>query len=232
MLWYYLVNYNKYSILIWSILRNFELWRNWKFRVLVQTLKKLWQEPLQTFFFFAVITTPDNNLMRGFTPKMVDFVSGSLVLGKVMAKGHCEDNSQDTDRKEPETNVFFQSLLWSTFSSQASHQFSPPLNNAIKVWVHQWLIIDQVRALCSVTFPRPVCWQTSFDTWAFAGDCLKLTVLQGYYHTLALRGWLHGKRTARCFFESLRFFTVHVFFLFWEYNNFHWIVLAKDLAWG
>lgn len=71
--------------------------------------------------FFAVINTPDNNLMGGFTPKMVDFVSGSLVIGKVMAKGYCEDNSQDTDRKESGTNVFFQSHLRSTFSRQASH---------------------------------------------------------------------------------------------------------------
>lgn len=63
-------------------------------------------------FFVAVINTPDNNLMRGFTPKMVGFVSGSLVIEKVMAKGHSENsNSQDTNRKGIETSAFFQSHL-------------------------------------------------------------------------------------------------------------------------
>lgn len=61
--------------------------------------------------FFAVINTPDNNLMGGFTPKMVDFVSGSLVIGKVMAKDTMKTTLQDTDQKEPGTNVFFQSRL-------------------------------------------------------------------------------------------------------------------------
>lgn len=91
--------------------------------------------------FFAVINTPDNNLMGGFTPKMVDFVSGSLVIGKVMAKGYCEDNSQDTDRKESGTNVFFQKssaiyLLQTGLSLTTSHLC---LITPIKVWVYQWI---------------------------------------------------------------------------------------------
>lgn len=137
MTWYCLVNYNKHNTVIWSILHNLNsggigdweyLYKHWRSHCKGQYVR----------LFVAVINTPDNNLMRRFTAKMVEFISGSLVLGKVMAKGYCEDNSQDTGRKERGTNVFFQSHLWSTFSSQASH-FSPPLNNAIKVWVHQWI---------------------------------------------------------------------------------------------
>lgn len=94
--------------------------------------------------------------MGGFTPKMVDFVSGSLVIGKVMAKGYCEDNSQDTDRKESGTNIFFQKssaiyLLQTGLSLTTSHLclITPSKYESIS-----GLIIDQVRTLGLSYLPK------------------------------------------------------------------------------
>lgn len=105
--------------------------------------------------FFAVINTPDNNLMGGFTPKMVDFVSGSLVIGKVMAKDTVKTTLRIQTRRS-QGQMYSSKAVCDLPSPDRplTYHFSPLLNNAIKVWVHQWVNHWPGQSPCAQLLPQ------------------------------------------------------------------------------